>query len=415
MLDIKFIKDNKDLVIKNNQSRGVDLDVDHLLSIYEKRNTLLQEVEAKRKLRKEQSKTKPTAEIIKQMKTLGEELKKMELDLKDQDQELNLLLWQLPNLNLSDTPIGKTEEENKIEKTVGEKTKFDFDPKHHADLGKELDLIDIEKGSQVSGARFWYLKGQLVELQFALTQYVWSKLITKGFTPLSVPNLVKERAMFGTGFFPAEKNEIYELQQKEESLYLIGTAEVPLVNYHADEILDLDQPKKYFAMTPAYRSEAGSYGKDMKGILRGHQFDKIEMVIFCKPEQSEELHQEILAIEEEIWQDLKIPYQISNACTGDLGIPAAKRYDIETWTRAQSKYREVTSCSSTTDFQSRRLNIKYKNANKNEFCHTLNGTGMAFGRALVSIMENFQTKDGVIKIPKVLHQYLSFKEIKKSS
>jgi seryl-tRNA synthetase len=414
MLDIKFIKDNKDLVIKNNQSRGVEVDVDHLLSIYEDRNKFLKEAETKRKIRNQQSKTKPTAEIIKQMKALGEELKKIEADLKDKDQEIDLLVWQLPNINLEDTVIGKSEEDSKVEKTVGKKTKLGFEAKHHADLGKELDLIDIEKGSQVSGARFWYLKGQLVELQFALTQYVWAKLLKKGFMPLSVPHLVKERAMFGTGFFPAEKNEIYEINQKEDDLYLIGTAEVSLINYHADEVLDLDEPKKYFALTSAYRSEAGSYGKDLKGILRGHQFDKIEMVAFCKPEESEKIHQQILAIEEEIWKDLKIPYQVVNIASGDLGIPAAKKYDIETWMPGQDKYREVTSCSNTTDFQARRLNIKHHDDQKKSFCHTLNGTGMAFGRALIAIIENYQTKDGNIKVPKILQPYLKFKEIKKA-
>jgi len=414
MLDIKFIKDNKDLVIKNNQSRGVDIDINHLLSIYEKRNILLQEIEEKRKLRNKQSKTKPTPEIIKQMKLLGDELKKMDVELKDREQEINLLLWQLPNLNLPDTAIGKDEEENKIEREAGDKPIFDFIIKDHSDLGKSLDLIDIEKGSEVSGTRFWYLKNELVELEFALMQFVWSKLIKKGFSPLAVPHLVKERAMFGTGFFPAEKNEIYNVNQEDDDLYLIGTAEVPLINYHANEVLNLAQPKKYFAFTPAYRREAGSYGKDTKGIFRGHQFDKIEMVIFCKPEEAKEKHKEILSIEEEIWQDLKIPYQVVNICTGDLGIPAAKKYDIEAWIPSQNKYREVTSCSNTTDFQSRRLNIKYQHENKKELVYTLNGTAMAFGRALIAIMENYQTKDGTIKIPNILQEYLSFKEIKKS-
>jgi seryl-tRNA synthetase len=413
MLDIKFIKENKELVQENNKSRGVDVNIDHLLAVYEEKNNLLKTVEEKRNLRNQSSKTKPTAEVIEQMKSLGEEVKKLETELKDKEQELNLLLWQLPNMNLAETAIGQSDEDNKIEKTFGDKPNFDFDIKDHADLGQELDLIDMEKGAQVSGARFWYLKGQLVELQFALTQFVWNKLIKKGFKPLAVPHLVKERAMFGTGFFPAEKNEIYNVNQEDDNLHLIGTAEVPLINYHADDLLDLDQPKKYFALTPAYRREAGSYGKDTKGILRGHQFDKIEMVAFCQPQDAEKIHQEILAIEEEIWQELGIPYQVVNVCTGDLGGPAAKKYDIEAWMPAQDKYREVTSCSNTTDFQARRLNIKYQDGDKKELAYTLNGTGMAFGRALMAIMENYQTAEGTIKMPKALKKYLSFKEIKK--
>lgn len=412
MLDIKFIKENQELVAKNNQSRGARIDLEHLLAVYDQKNILLKKVEEKRSLRNQHSKTKPTPEIIAQMKSLGEELKNLEAELKDQEQELNLLLWQLPNINFSDVPLGG-EENSKVEKTIGEKPNFNFPVQHHADLGQSLDLIDTEQGAEVSGARFWYLKGQLVELQFALMQFVWAKLIQKGFQPLAVPHLVKEQAMFGTGFFPAEKNEIYNVNQEEDNLYLIGTAEVSLVSYHAEQTLNLQQAKKYFAMTPAYRREAGSYGKDTKGILRGHQFDKIEMVIFCRPEESEKYHQEILSIEEEIWQDLKIPYQILNIASGDLGAPAAKKYDIEAWLPAQEAYREVTSCSNTTDFQSRRLNIKYQAGEQKEFVHTLNGTGMAFGRALIAIMENYQTADGEIMVPEVLQQYLAFKKISK--
>ncbi|MBP9802566.1 serine--tRNA ligase [Patescibacteria group bacterium] len=412
MLDIRFIKDNKDLVAQNNASRGVKLDIDQLLAVYEERNSLLQKAEEKRSLRNQQSKTKPTPEIIEQMKVLGEELKKIDLELKDKEQELNLLLWQLPNINMPDVPLG-SESDSKVEKTVGEIPKFDFPVKDHADLGKALDLIDTEQGAQVSGARFWYLKNELAELQFALMQFAWAKMITKGFKPLMVPHLVKENAMFGTGFFPADKNEIYTVNQEEDNLYLIGTAEVSLISYHAEQTIDVKEAKKYFAFSPAYRREAGSYGKDTKGILRGHQFDKLEMVIFCRGEEAEKYHQEILSIEEEIWQELKIPYHVLNIASGDLGQPAAKKYDIEAWLPAQNMYREVTSCSNTTDFQSRRLNIKYDKDGRKEFVYTLNGTGMAFGRALIAIMENYQTADGQIEMPEVLQKYLSFSKIAK--
>jgi seryl-tRNA synthetase len=221
MLDIKFIKDNQELIQKNNISRGVKLDLDQLLTVYEERNALLQNIEDKRGLRNQQSKTKPTPEIIEQMKLLGEEVKTLEIALKDKEQELNLLLWQLPNINMPDVPLG-SESDSKVEKTFGDIPQFDFPAKDHADLGKNLDLIDTEQGAQVSGARFWYLKNELAELQFALMQFVWTKMIAKGFKPLMVPHLVKENAMFGTGFFPADKNEIYTVNQEEDNLYFQG-------------------------------------------------------------------------------------------------------------------------------------------------------------------------------------------------
>jgi len=410
MLDIKFIKENKELVAKNNQSRGLNLDLDHVLDVHQAKNDLLKDIETKRQLRKSSSKTKPDEITIQKMKALGEELNSLEADLKDKEQELNLLLWQIPNINAEDVPVGG-EEDSVVIKTVGKIPEFSFPVLDHADLGKNLDLIDMEQGAKVSGARFWYLKNELVELEFALMQFVWAKISAAGFKPLAVPHLVKEQAMFGTGFFPADKNEIYQVNVDEDTLYLIGTAEVPLISYHADQVLELKNAKKYFAFTPAYRKEAGSYGKDTKGILRGHQFDKIEMVVFCRPEEAKFYHQEILKVEESIWQDLKIPYHVLNIASGDLGSPAVQKYDIEAWLPAQKTYREVTSCSNTTDFQSRRLNIKYEQAGKKEFVYTLNGTGMAFGRALIAIMENYQTKDGAIEVPKVLHKYLSFKKI----
>lgn len=410
MLDIKFIKENKELVAKNNTSRGLRLDLDHVLDVYQAKNDLLKNVEAKRQLRKASSKTKPDEATIQAMKSLGEDLSILEQELKDKEQELNLLLWQIPNINAEDVPVGG-EEDSVVIKTVGKTPDFSFTIRDHADLGQALDLIDMEQGAKVSGARFWYLKNELVDLEFALLQFVWAKVSAAGFKPLSVPHLVKEQAMFGTGFFPADKNEIYQVNVDEETLYLIGTAEVPLISYHADQVIDLKNAKKYFAFTPAYRKEAGSYGKDTKGILRGHQFDKLEMVVFCRPEEAKKYHQEILTVEESIWQDLKIPYHILNIASGDLGSPAAQKYDIEAWLPAQNTYREVTSCSNTTNFQSRRLNIKYEQDGKKEFAYTLNGTGMAFGRAMIAIMENYQTKDGCIEMPKVLHKYLSFKKI----
>ena len=413
MIDPKFIKENKAEVLANNKSRGVSIDLDKLLRLYDQRNEQQAEIEQKRNTRNKNSKTKPTPEIIKAMKTLGEELNTLEMNLRVTEDELNDLLYQLPNMNWVDTPIGASDQDNKIIKTVGEMSEFDFMALDHIELGLRLDLIDVEKGTALSGNRFWYLKNQLVDLEMALINFAWKKMRQAGFLPMAVPHLVREKAMFGTGFFPAEINEIYKVNPGEDDLFLIGTAEVPLINYHADEVLDLSQPKKYFALTPAYRREAGSYGQDTKGILRGHQFDKIEMVIFCEPAQSESCHQEILSLEESIYQALELPYHVVNICTGDLGAVAAKKYDLEAWMPGQNKYREITSCTNATDYQARRLNIRYSKDGKKELCHTLNGTVMALGRTMIAIMENYQSKDGSIMIPKALQKYLDFKEIKK--
>ncbi|MFA6252678.1 MAG: serine--tRNA ligase [Patescibacteria group bacterium] len=413
MIDPKFIKENKAKVLANNKSRGVSVDLDKLLRLYDQRNEQQAEIEQKRNTRNKNSKTKPTPEIIEQMKTLGEELNNLEMNIRVTEDELNNLLYQLPNMNWTDTPIGASDQDNKIIKTVGEMPEFDFMALDHSELGLRLDLIDAEKGTALSGNRFWYLKNELVDLEMALIHFAWKKMRQAGFSPMAVPHLVRERAMFGTGFFPAEMNEVYKVNPGEDDLFLIGTAEVPLINYHADEVLDLSKAKKYFAFTPAYRREAGSYGQDTKGILRGHQFDKIEMVIFCEPAQSESMHQEILSLEESIYQALELPYHVVNICTGDLGAVAAKKYDLEAWMPGQNKYREITSCTNATDYQSRRLNIKYIKDGKKELCHTLNGTVIALGRVMIAIMENYQTKDGSIRMPKVLHEYLDFKEIKK--
>ena len=413
MIDLKFIRENKDKVLANNQSRGVQVDLDKLLRLYDQRLFLLADMEQKRGVIKKNSKSKPDTAIIEEMRTLGEEINTAEMNLKVVEDELNDLLYQLPNLNLSDTPIGSSDQDNKIIRTVGEMPEFDFMTLDHVVLGQQLDLIDASKGAELSGTRFWYLKNELVDLEMALIHFAWKKMRQAGFKPMAVPHLVREKAMFGTGFFPAEINEIYKVNPGEDDLFLIGTAEVPLINYHADEVLDLNEPKKYFAFSPAYRREAGSYGKDTKGILRGHQFDKMEMVIFCQPEQAESLHQEILKLEEDIYQALGLPYHVVNICSGDLGPVAAKKYDLEAWMPGQNQYREITSCSNTTDYQARRLNIKYKKNGKKDFCYTLNGTIMALGRTMIAIMENYQTREGNIKVPVVLRDYLGFELIKK--
>ncbi len=407
MIDINLIRTNPELVKKNNTTRNVTVDIDQILDLDNRYRALLTTVEQMRSERNKSPKGKPSEEELAKLKMTSELIKAHEAEIDTMKQQLDQLLLQLPNINHETTAIGRDDKGNKVERFVNQKPEFDFEPKEHFELGESLDLIDTERGARLSGSRFWYLKNELVSLQFAVMQYVSQKLIKKGFIPMIPPFLVKEQAMYGTGFFPAEKNEIYSVNPGEDNLYLIGTSEVPLVSYHTDEIIDVLNPKRYFAYSSCFRREAGTYGKDTKGIIRGHQFDKLEMVIFAEPEQSWKEHDLILSLEEEIMTELGFHYQVINICSGDLGFPAAKKYDIEVWLPGQKQYRELTSTSNTTDFQARRLNIRHKDINgKNSFVHTLNGTASALGRTLIAIMENHQTKEGYIKVPAVLQPFM---------
>jgi seryl-tRNA synthetase len=288
-----------------------------------------------------------------------------------------------------------------------EKTVFDFKPKDHMEIGLAHDWMNLEKGAEISGARFWYLKGDLALLNMAIINYAISQLTAEGFEFMIPPYMVKEAALFGTGFLPAGEDGVYAVNPGEDDLYLIGTSEIPLTSYHMNETIDVAAPKMYVGYSPCFRREAGSYGKDTKGILRGHQFEKVEMVVFCKPEESAAIHDKMVAIEESVWQSLKIPYQKVNVCSGDLGNPAMKKFDLEAWVPTQQQYREVTSCSNMGEFQSRRLGIKHKNEQgKKEFVHTLNGTVIALSRCLIAIMENYQTADGKVAIPEVLQAFM---------
>ena len=409
MLDIQFIRDNPDKVKQNNKIRYCDVDVDKILDLDEKRRKLISEIDEKRTELKSSSKKKPSKDEIAKLRKLGDEIKKQEQKLEPIQNNLNDMLIQLPNFTHDSVPKGKDEKGNKVIKTEGKKREFDFKVKDHAELGADLDLIDTERGAKVSGSRFWYLKNDLVMLEFALIQYAMNFMRDKGFIPMLPPMLVRERAMLGTGFFPAEKNEIYKVNADEDDLYLVGTAEVPLASYHSDETIDVSgEPLKYFGFSSCFRREAGTYGKDMKGIIRGHQFDKVEMFVFCNEDDSWDMHEEMLKIAEEFWQSLEIPYQVLNMCTGDIGAPNAKKYDIEGWFPGQEQYRELASCSNDTDFQARRLGIKYKDPEgKSKYAHTLNNTVCALGRTMIAIMENHQQKDGSIEIPDVLSPYMN--------
>ncbi|PIE85040.1 serine--tRNA ligase [Candidatus Gracilibacteria bacterium] len=416
MLDIKIIRQNPDLVRDNIKKRNLNLDLDKFLDLDKKKLDLIVKVNELRAIRNKVSKEIPTLNNeekpskIAEMKKLGEDLNVLEKKQNEVESSWNSLYYQFPNLLDETAAIGLTDEDNEVVYTFLEPTKFDFEPKAHYEIGDKKGWIDTEKGSEVSGARFWYLKGDLVLLQFAIINYALTKLVSKGFSPILPPVLVRERAMFGTGFFPAGEDGLYRVNPEDDDLHLVGTSEVPVTSYHSNEVLDLANPKMYVAYSSCFRREAGSAGKDTRGILRGHQFDKLEMVVFCKNDESQNMHNFMVGIEEDIWKGLKIPYQKVNVCSGDLGNPAMKKFDLEAWMPGQNKYREVTSCSNVGEYQSRRLSIKYKdNEGNSQYAHTLNGTVVAMGRCLISIIENYQTKEGNVRIPEVLIPFMGGK------
>ena len=410
MLDIKFIRENSEVVKEEIKRRNMKIDLDVFLNLDKKKREIQQEVEDLRKKQNEANRLisqNKDEKIIAEMKEIKNELSKLDPKLKDLEKQIKDVLLQLPNITHKSVPVGKDENDNIVIKKWGEKPEFDFEPKEHFEIESVKNLIDAERGAKVSGARFWYLRGGLARLEFALIQYAFEFYANKGFEPMIVPMLVREEAMFGTGFFPAEKNEIYSVNANEDNLYLVGTAEVPLAAYHLNEVLDLKNgAKKYLGYSSCFRREAGTYGKDTKGILRGHHFNKIEMFVFCKPEESWELHEYLLKCAEEFMQSLNLHYQVLNMCTGDIGAPNAKKYDIECWMPGQEKYRETHSCSNDTDFQARRLNCKFTNKDgKKEFVHTLNNTACADLRMLIAILENYQQKNGSVIVPEVLRKW----------
>lgn len=402
MLDINFIRENKDKVIKATKDKGFDEGViEKLLTVDTARRKVLQEVES---IRAERNKlTKDDIEKGRELKT---KLKSIEENQKQIEFDFDELMYKVPNLAADDVRVG-TAEENEIIKTVGEIPKFDFPVRDHLDIGKLTDSIDFERGAKVAQSGFYYFKNDLALMELAIAQYAFEKLRVKGFTPVITPNVAKEKNIVGCGFQArsAKERQIYHIEN--EDLDLIATAEITLVGMHTDETFEeKDLPKKYVGYSSCYRKEIGSYGKDVRGILRVHEFKKVEMVVFCKPEDSDKIHEELLAIEEEIYQELGIPYQVIKMATGDLGNAANRKYDLEAWMPSQNKYREITSTSNTTDFQARRLNIKFKKGGKNEYVHTLNGTITTTSRTIIAILENFQQKDGSVIVPQVLQKWM---------
>ncbi|MDP1629709.1 MAG: serine--tRNA ligase [bacterium] len=414
MLDIKFIRENPEKVKEGLRKKKVKIDIDRLLELDEKRRVLLRRVE---ELRAEQNKISADKEAPKEKLEAARELKEkiddLEYDLKEIDEEFNKIIMELPNLPLEGVPEGRDEKDNVILREVGEKPKFNFAAKDYLEIAQNLDLIDAERAGKVSGTRFGYLKREAALLEFALVQFAFEILTKEDFIPVIPPVLIKPESLRGMGYIDTEsdKGERYFLEKDE--LYLVGTSEQSIGPMHKDEILKKEElPKRYAAFSSCFRREAGSYGKDTKGILRVHQFDKVEMFSFCHPEKSKEEHQFLLSLEEKLMQALKISYRVVQLCTGDLSRPSAATFDIETWmpgqNEGQGQYRETHSTSNCADFQARRLNIRYKNAQtgKNEFIHTLNGTAFAIGRMIIAIIENYQQKDGSVKVPEVLQKYM---------
>jgi len=420
MLDIKFIRENPNKVKKGCKNKQVKVDIDKLLKVDEKKRGIQTELEKifaqKNKASKEIGKAKDKKEkqkIISRMQKIDKKGDKLKENLKKIDKEFETLMYQVPNMPLDDVPIGKDENDNVVMRKVGEKTKFNFKPKDYLEIAEKLDLIDVKRAAKVSGTRFGYLKNQAVLLEFALINLAFDILVKEEFTPIIPPVMIKSDKIRGMGYLEqADVEEAYYLPK--DDLFLAGTAEQPIGTMHADEIFEeKNLAKRYLGFSTCFRREAGSYGKDTKGIFRVHQFDKIEMFSFCHPDESVQEHKFILSLEEKLMKLLKIPYQVIHICTADLGNPAAAKYDIETWITSEQRYRETHSTSNCTDFQARRLNIRYRDKNnKLNFVHTLNGTGFAMGRTIIAIIENYQQKDGSIKVPEVLQKYTGFKEIK---
>lgn len=402
MLDINFIRENKELVKKSSMDKGFDGGVvDRLLKVDEERRKLIQEDEALRAKR-----NKLTQNDIAEGKKLKAELKEKEESLRQVEADFQELMLKVPNIAASDVKEGKDESGNEVLEKWGKIPKFDFEPKDHLALGGALDIIDVERAAKVSGTRFGYLKGDAVLLEFALVNFVMESLVKEGFLPIIPPVLIKKEMMEGMGYLEhGGEEDMYVLDK--DGLILVGTGEQSIGPMHANEILESKKlPLRYVGFSNCFRRESGSYGKDTKGILRVHQFDKVEMFSFTKPQESDKEHEFLLSLEKKLFQALKIPYRIVKMCSGDLGAPAARKYDLEAWMPGQGEYREVTSTSSCTDFQARRLNIKYREGDKVEFVYTLNGTAFAIGRTIIAIMENFQAEDGSVKVPKVLQKWM---------
>jgi seryl-tRNA synthetase len=415
MLDPALLKDNIEILKLNISRRNLDVDIDFLIKLNEERKKLRFEAEQKRSNQKELGKEIANAakekkeDLLNQASELSGEVKSLFEKVEQKDDEFLNQWIKIPNIISDTSPDGKSESDNQELKKIGN-IKEIKNPKDHLEIASKLNLIDVEKASEVSGSRFAYLFGDLVKIEFNLVSWALNKLSEKGFIPTVPPVLVRENALYGTGFFPDDAEQVYEIPN--DDLFLVGTSEVPLAALHTNEILNIKKlPLRYAGFSTCFRREAGTYGKDTTGIFRVHQFDKVEMFSFCDPSKSEEEHEFILSVEEELLQALEIPYRVVDVCAGDLGASAAKKFDIEAWIPSQNTYREVTSCSNTTDYQARRLNIRAKNEDTTSVLHTLNGTAIAVGRILIALIENNQNENGSVEFSDDLASIIGVKKL----
>ncbi|NLO59817.1 MAG: serine--tRNA ligase [Spirochaetales bacterium] len=422
MIDLKELKEKRTIIGKNIKHRNMNIDLDEIIRLQHQRSELLQETEHLRKQRNENAammKSKLDADrrvlLIAEGKALKEAIAVKEAALNEIEITYLSMAKSIPNYTHPEVPVGKLDADNLQIKTWGNPTAFDFIPKDHVELGQSLDLIDFDTATRVSGAKFYYLKNEAVLLELALERYALDILRSHGFTLTITPDIAKEEILEGIGFNPrGEESNIYTIEGT--GTCLVGTAEITLGGYHAGSILDKEQlPIKMAGLSHCFRREAGSAGQFSKGLYRVHQFSKVEMFVYCLPGQSDIIHKELLEIEEEIFQGLEIPYRVVDTCTGDLGAPAYRKFDIEAWMPGrgdQGEYGEVTSTSNCTDYQARSLNIRYREDDgKSQFVHLLNGTAVAVSRAIVAILENFQQQDGSVRMPKKLVPYLGFDRI----
>ncbi len=425
MLDYRFIVDNLDAVKKNITDRYMQADADRMVQLFNRRTGLTTALQALQQARNSNAsamkgKLEPDArnKLIEEGKKLKEDIAARETELADAEKELETEARRIPNMAHPDAPVGKEDKDNLEVKRVGEPRKFDFEPKDHVQLGQELDIIDFDTATKVSGTKFYYVKNEGVFLELGLIRYALDILQKKGFTPFITPDIAKEEILEGIGFNPrgAESN-VYTLEG--EGTCLVGTAEITLGGYYSNQILARDHmPIRMAGLSHCFRREAGAAGQFSKGLYRVHQFTKLEMFVYCLPEESDRFHEELRSIEEEIFAGLEIPFRVVDTCTGDLGAPAYRKWDLEAWMpgRNGGEWGEVTSTSNCTDYQARRLNIRYKDTDgKNRFVHMLNGTAIAISRGLVAVLENFQQADGTVKLPKALVPYCGFEVIKKKN
>jgi seryl-tRNA synthetase len=423
MLDVHFIRDNLDAVKVNCRNRNVKADADRVVELDNDRRRYEQQLQETQRQANEVAKSIPNEkdparrqQLIANGKELRSQVGTFEERLKLVRKALHNQLLTIPNMSHPDAPVGTTAADNKVLRRWGEPRKFDFPVKDHVALGEALDLIDFEAGARVAGQKFYFLKNEAVLLELALVQYAMGILIGEGYMPIITPDVARSEVLEGIGFIPrGPETQIYSLENTD--LCLIATAEITLGGMHRDQILDeLHLPIKYVGLSHCFRTEAGAPGRDTRGIYRVHQFTKVEMFAFCAPDQSEAIHEELLRLEEKVFQGLELPYQVIDTCTGDLGGPAYRKFDLEAWMPGRGQggeYGEVTSTSNCTDYQARRLNIRYKVPGQKgtRFVHTLNGTAVAVSRALLAILENYQQADGSVVVPKVLRPWVGKDQI----